>query len=45
MLDVVHWDSGDEDGGVGDLFCVVDLHGDVVDGGPVIEGDWVCGSL
>ena len=45
MLVVVHWDSDDEVGGVGDLFCVVDLLGDVVDEGPVVEGDLVCGSL
>jgi len=45
VLIVVHWDSNGEVGGVGDLFGVVDLLDDVVDEGPVVEGDLVCGSL
>ena len=39
MLVMVHWDSSDKVGGVGDLFGVVDLLGDVVDVGPVVDGD------
>ena len=39
MLVMVHWDSSDEGGGVGDLFGVVDLLSDVVDVGPVVDGD------
>ena len=41
VLDVVHWDSNGEVGGVGDLLGGVDLLGDGFDGGPVIDGDVV----
>ena len=39
VLGMVHWDSDDEVGGVGDLLGGVDLLGDGCDGGPVIDGD------
>ena len=43
LLDVVLWDSYGEDGGVGDLFGVVDLLDDVVGEGPVVDGDLMFG--